>query len=163
MREKVQNDTASIESMAKHGVAYHYDFPAMLIEQRNSYLIENLLPYLVAYINAWIEMIEKDERFQIFLTSHDGLVENPKALVAEACNFFGYNMSEKMVFLAPKKTNSFVPNFRKGTIGEYRNELTLEQQLKAKGIINKKVNEVLRGGKWKLLIFLGRLDHFASC
>lgn len=98
--------------------------------------IENFLPEVVAWMNAWLEFKEqedaKDNGFKILLTTYDDFLSDDIGFYNKVLDFYEIPR-EQFVYKPAEKTET--THFRKGDVNEWRKVLTQAQKDRVNEIV----------------------------
>jgi len=106
-------------------------------------LIEQLLPSLVAFSQRWLNCSE--DHNNVHIVRYEDLVQDTLVEMKKICNFYNINKSDLDIKTIIDTMNMMtlkhkIYNFRKGKIGGWREELTLNQQKRCEEIAGQFLN-----------------------
>lgn len=111
----------------------YFDWP---LEKQIDWLIENLLPQQVAWIQGWVNFAEQEQRkhsgFKVLFTTYDELLTDETKYFESIRDFYG--ISHDRFKLTPSEKTA-ATHFRKGQVAEWKSVFTPRQQ--------QRINELL--------------------
>ncbi|MBF0195809.1 MAG: sulfotransferase domain-containing protein [Magnetococcales bacterium] len=116
------------------------DYDLWSFEQKLDWQFRNTYPYYILWLESWVNVIENDSRFKIYLSEYKMLKSEPKRLLEESIKFFGYkdNLPNNIDF-TPKAGKS---HFRQGSNTEWKSVFTKSQQSIMGNMISSKLRNM---------------------